>query len=999
MADLADLADLAGLADLADQAGLAGLADSKNCRPPDPGPLLPRERLRSWIGPRTAAWLLLGGPGSGKTATASQIAEHLGRPVRWFEDPPEPDTLARLSNAFPQGVTAVFNGADAWLERAGCADLLEAWLRVCKSPVFTVVTSRRPLPFGLTRRKALDEVRFLDPADLWFSPEEVRAFLGSKPGGSGSAVDAVLAIDAGESPEAGASASACGWPLALQCLKVSAPGIDAAELIRALVDEELLGHLPPDARRLAAQLAGLPGDDPRAAASDLLRTWGLWNGRTGAWFPFAREGLKQEWLSALAQATRLKRSGDYDGLDAWLSALPPAATTRPEVALIDGARHQARGAFPEAAHRFEMALAGFREREDRAGIFEALGDLLHLHWTTQDFETFRLVATEAQPYEADGTPGERIEYYNNLACFEFGTGEEGKARLLFQRALDYPHLGDAQIASVQQFASINLGILEMERGEFDKATMHYERVLALADRFPLKRSVSQGARLYLASMALRLGDRRQAETRIRELEADPFPVENSFRQAEFMVLEGDYHLLTGAHDRAEERYRAALTAFAAIRMDGSAEAGAATNRLAVIHRRRAEPEAAMKLHAQAAAMVGDWPRYVVAVALDWAITLLGTGCLDEADLQLSVALEALGKAPAPHLEGGVMLARAVLARRNARFADAKAALERALSLIRQGPYYYEAIARRELAPEVWALLAETGNEAMLAKIESHFPQAARSIRLELQAAASAQAEPVILPPAAPPAIEIRCFGGLEVRVAGQSITTWPRKKTRALLGHLLVAPRGLSREELSDRLFPDLGLDEAEHQLDNLTSTLRKLLEPELARRQKSRFLAVKDRLYRFEAADAWIDLSEFDAAYEEGSRAWRDGKRSEAVLALERCAGLYRGDLLAEPFLLEWFDLERQQCKSRAVDSLALLAEHCLDNDQPEPARAHLERIVSLDPTNEDAHRRLLRLFSQFGRSDLVRRQWELCAAAVRRELETEPAPETAALFKQLIS
>ncbi|MDB5096377.1 MAG: pknK [Cyanobacteria bacterium RYN_339] len=890
--------------------------------------LLPRPRLTST--PPVPVLLLVAGPGAGKTCAARLLAEAWGPGVEILDDVPEDVLAVRLA-----------------------------------APGRPLIATMRQLPaIPLARRIAQGEVQVWGPAELFLDEEEAAAWA---PGRDVSALG--------------------GWPLGVHA------GGDKA-LTRALVDEEWIMPMPAALR--AAALEQLP--DP-----ELVR-WGMVRA-DGSWVPLARERLQAIWerevslerliergaLDAIlargetkaalavanAEGERLRKSGDFQALGALLEKVPAdARRTDPGLLLLDGAALLARGDHAEAEARFEAAASAFDAGGDRAHAFEALNDLLHLHWTRQDFAAFERLAERAAPFEPDATLVERIEYLNNLACHRFGRGDEEAARTLFRKVLDYPHFDDAQAASVQQVASINLGILAMEAGDFDEATRHFQRVLGLAARFQLKPSVPRGARLYLAGIALKLGDRHRAEEAFQALAQNPFPAEERYRQAEFLMLEGDYHLMTGEYPTAEARYRAALEAMAAIRMDESAGAGTALNKLAVLHRRRGEHEAAAKLHARALGMVKDWARYKGAVLHDWAITLMEAGDLTMADARMQAAFEALDKVQAPYLMAGVRLASAVLAERLGLPADAARRLEAGLELVRQGPYYYVAIAQRELAPELWALMARTGQTAMLGRIEGHFPQAATRIRAAL-------GERPALPPVAGAALAIRCFGILEVEVAGEPIKAWPRKKAKALLATLLLNPRGFARDELADLLFPDLGMEEAEHQLDNLASALRKMLEPGLERRQKSRYLIIKDRHYRFDATDVELDFQAFD-------RLVKEGQEEEAI-------ALYRGDLLEEPLLMEWFDIERLRYKTRARELLAGLSDRAFASQHFEEARAYAERLLALDPTSEDGHRRLMAIYGQFGQRDLVHKQYELCKRLLKEQLDAEPTRETRALWETL--
>jgi hypothetical protein len=60
--------------------------------------------------------------------------------------------------------------------------------------------------------------------------------------------------------------------------------------------------------------------------------------------------------------------------------------------------------------------------------------------------------------------------------------------------------------------------------------------------------------------------------------------------------------------------------------------------------------------------------------------------------------------------------------------------------------------------------------------------------------------------------------------------------------------------------------------------------------------------------------------------------------------------------------------------------------------------RLLALDPLQEAVHRALMRLYARQGRRGAALRQYQVCVAALRRELGTEPEGETKALYRDLL-
>ncbi|MNX99899.1 Bacterial transcriptional activator domain protein [compost metagenome] len=143
--------------------------------------------------------------------------------------------------------------------------------------------------------------------------------------------------------------------------------------------------------------------------------------------------------------------------------------------------------------------------------------------------------------------------------------------------------------------------------------------------------------------------------------------------------------------------------------------------------------------------------------------------------------------------------------------------------------------------------------------------------------------------------------------------------------------------------------------------------------------------------------MEEFERAYADGKRAWEAGDRDAAIAAFEAAVALYRADLLSEPLLAGWFETERQRYRVILLEMLFRLSDHHLANDHVERGRSFTERILQLDPANEEAHRRLMQLYGRFGQRELVRKQYEQCVRALRQAFDAAPAAETLVLLDRL--
>jgi DNA-binding SARP family transcriptional activator/tetratricopeptide (TPR) repeat protein len=220
-------------------------------------------------------------------------------------------------------------------------------------------------------------------------------------------------------------------------------------------------------------------------------------------------------------------------------------------------------------------------------------------------------------------------------------------------------------------------------------------------------------------------------------------------------------------------------------------------------------------------------------------------------------------------------------------------------------------------------------------------------------------------------------------------------RQQALLAYLAVeAERAHSREALARLLWPERPDREALTALRYALSNLRRALHD----RQASRpFLLITRYTVQFNrASDHWLDVAAFlDAVDCPGADL--DG--------LTRGMALYRGSFLGDvavaesPAFEEWALLRREQFHRQAVITLQrLAARHELRGDL-EQAAARTRQHLVLEPWDEAAHRRLMRLLALGGQRSAALAHYKACCHVLARELGVEPADDTTALYERIRS
>jgi TolB-like protein/DNA-binding winged helix-turn-helix (wHTH) protein len=123
---------------------------------------------------------------------------------------------------------------------------------------------------------------------------------------------------------------------------------------------------------------------------------------------------------------------------------------------------------------------------------------------------------------------------------------------------------------------------------------------------------------------------------------------------------------------------------------------------------------------------------------------------------------------------------------------------------------------------------------------------------------------------------------------------------------------------------------------------------------------------------------------------------------ALYAAVALYRGPLLEgvridDSAFQDFIRNEQERIYDLVLDAYTRLLGDRPGKDADGSRAETAKRLLEIDPLQEVAHRALIRHYAQKGQIALALRQYQTCAEILRRELQVEPAPETAALVEQI--
>ena len=245
------------------------------------------------------------------------------------------------------------------------------------------------------------------------------------------------------------------------------------------------------------------------------------------------------------------------------------------------------------------------------------------------------------------------------------------------------------------------------------------------------------------------------------------------------------------------------------------------------------------------------------------------------------------------------------------------------------------------------------------------------------------------------AVRIGLLGGFSVSVGDRKVdeSAWRLRKAASLLKLLSLAPgHRLHRERVMDLLWPEAGKKAASNNLRQTLHVARKILhpDPEIA----SRYLSVSgEQLLLCPHGRLWVDAEVFEEAA-------NTARRSKDLSAYRAAIELYSGELLPEDRYEEWAEDRRQGLRQRFLSLLVELArlyvERGTEDDLALAVQA-LQRALAEEPTNEEAHVALMRLYALSGKQGEALRQYVRLSEALSGGLGAEPSASTRALRDEI--
>jgi len=228
-------------------------------------------------------------------------------------------------------------------------------------------------------------------------------------------------------------------------------------------------------------------------------------------------------------------------------------------------------------------------------------------------------------------------------------------------------------------------------------------------------------------------------------------------------------------------------------------------------------------------------------------------------------------------------------------------------------------------------------------------------------------------------LAIRLLGSFQGRIGSHDLPdrVWRLSKARSLLKLLALSPsHRLPREQVVDLLWPDLSPEAAANNLHQTLHGVRRALRtPDgtgEVRLQHGLLSLPPD-------GGLWGDVDAFESAAS-------TARRSDDPALHHTALGLYAGDLLPDDLYDDWATWRREGLHQTYLQLLLGVARRHEARGELKQAMEALQGAIQCEPTLEESHVALMRLYAAAGQRRQALRQYALLREVLAVELDAEP-------------
>src|SRR5215217_3039898 len=245
----------------------------------------------------------------------------------------------------------------------------------------------------------------------------------------------------------------------------------------------------------------------------------------------------------------------------------------------------------------------------------------------------------------------------------------------------------------------------------------------------------------------------------------------------------------------------------------------------------------------------------------------------------------------------------------------------------------------------------------------------------------------------PETLRVWLLGGVRVSVGTRTVEegAWRLRKAASLVKLLALAPaHRLHRERAMDLLWPEHGKRAAANNLSQALHAARRALRPDDAKAASGYLASQGEQLVLCPGGELWLDVDAFEEAA-------ATARRSREPAAYRAALNLYAGELLPRDPYEEWVEVPREGLRQSFLALLIELASLHGEHGEYGPGIEALRRVLVEEPTREEAHISLMRLYALGGRQAEALAQYARLEEFLSRELGAEPQASGRALREEI--
>ncbi|MEJ2724961.1 MAG: BTAD domain-containing putative transcriptional regulator [Deltaproteobacteria bacterium] len=223
-------------------------------------------------------------------------------------------------------------------------------------------------------------------------------------------------------------------------------------------------------------------------------------------------------------------------------------------------------------------------------------------------------------------------------------------------------------------------------------------------------------------------------------------------------------------------------------------------------------------------------------------------------------------------------------------------------------------------------------------------------------------------------------------------STKAQKKPLELIKALIaLGGHEVSKDHLSDALWPDAEGDKADRALITTIHRLRRLLG-------NDRAIQVQGGKLELNPSYCWVDCWAFERLLFMAEDASKLQNMDAEISLTEKALAVYKGAFLAGEMLESWAVSPREHLRSRFLRAVNRMASILLSIRQWDKAVDYYQRSLDVDDLSEETYQRLMHCLQQLGRTTEALSVYERCKKTLYAAFGLPPSSKTQAIRRSLL-